>query len=109
MVCSSKGEFLDETTPALLQEFMESLPVSTKTKRHYREFFHHFFEFNLKFGYFQPVNWHCLNPVAALPSYVKKNRHIVFLTASQVEEQLRVLEPHRGSRWSDLFERDAAA
>ena len=32
-----KGEFLDELTPALLLEFMESLPVSTKTKRHYRE------------------------------------------------------------------------
>ena len=89
-----KGEFLDELTPALLQEFMGTLPVSTKTKRHYREFFHHFFEFSLKFGYFQPVNWHCPNPVAALPSYVKKNRHIVFLTAAQVDEQLRALEPY---------------
>ena len=89
-----KGEFLDELTPALLQEFMESLPVSTKTKRHYREFFHHFFEFSLKFGYFQPTNWHCPNPVAALPSYVKKNKHIVFLTAAQVDEQLRVLRPY---------------
>ena len=45
---------------------MESLPVSTKTKRHYREFFHHFFEFSLKFGYFQPTNWHCPNPVGEL-------------------------------------------
>ena len=89
-----KGELLDELTPTLLQEFMEGLPVSTKTKRHYREFFHHFFEFSPKFGYFQPTNWHYPNPVTALPSYVKKNRHIVFLTAEQVEKQLQVLEPH---------------
>jgi|GEM_PF-773523 len=88
-----EGEFLGELTPSMLQDFMEQLPVTRKTKRHYREFFHHFIELCLNFGYLTPTNWHCPNPVAALPSYVTRNRRIVFLTAEQVEEQLRVLTP----------------
>jgi len=89
-----RGRFLDEITPALLQEFMEGMAVGPKTKRHYREFFHHFFEFCLKFGIFTSSNWHCPNPVAALPSYLSRNRRIIFLTDDQVEEQIAVLTPH---------------
>jgi integrase len=48
-------------------------------------------EYCLKYGIYQPTNWHCPNPVAALPSYVSRNRHIVFLTSEQVERQLESL------------------
>ncbi len=92
------GGKVHEIGPALVQRFIEQLSVSTKTKRHYREVFHHFFEFCLKFGFYQPVNSHCPNPVGALPSYVSRNRRIVFLAAEQIEEQLRVLEPHPNLR-----------
>jgi integrase len=86
------GGFIDEITPALIQGFMDQMDVSKKTKRHYREFFHHFFEFCMKFDFYQPTNWHRPNPIAALPSYVSRNRRIVFLTHQQVQEQLRVLQ-----------------
>jgi site-specific recombinase XerD len=72
--------------------FIDSLPVAIKTKRHYREVFHHFFKFCLKFGLYQPSNWYCPNPVAALPSYVLRNRKITFLTQEQVDEQIVALE-----------------
>ena len=86
-----KGGFVDEITPSLVQGFMEQMEVSKKTKRHYREFFHHFFEFCMKFDFYQPTNWHRPNPIAALPSYMSRNRRIVFLTPSQVDEQLHAL------------------
>ena len=86
------GGFVDEITPALVQGFMEQMEVSKKTKRHYREFFHHFFEFCMKFDFYQPTNWHRPNPIAALPSYMSRNRRIVFLTPAQVDEQLHALK-----------------
>ena len=87
-------EFLDEITPLLLQEFFQQLEVSTVTKRHYREFFHSFFDYCLKFGFYRPDNWHCPNPVAALPSYLEKNRRIIYLSPEDVEVQFKVLESH---------------
>jgi len=89
-----RGTYIDEITPTLLQEFMDQLGVSVKTKRHYREFFHHFFQHCIKFGHYRPENIHCPNPVAALPSYLSKNRRIVFLSAADVETQLAALEAH---------------
>lgn len=86
------GTFLDEITPVLVQNFFESLGVSRKTLRHYREAFHHFFEFCLKFDLYIPTNWHRPNPIAALPSYVTRNKHIVFLSAAEVDDQLARLE-----------------
>ena len=85
------GDFVDEVTPAGVQRFMEQLDVSKKTKRHYRELFHHFFEFCMKFDFYQPTNWHSPNPIAALASYMSRNRRIVFLTHEQVDRQLEVL------------------
>jgi len=85
------GEFLDEITAPLLQKFIEGLPVNRKTKRHYREMFHHFFEVCLKFELYQPTSWHRPNPISALPGYVTRNRHIAFLTSSQIDEQLEML------------------
>ncbi|MEO6054764.1 MAG: hypothetical protein ABIP97_12190 [Chthoniobacterales bacterium] len=89
-----KGEFLDEITPSVLQEFFTRLEVSIKTKRHYREFFHHLFEFCIKFGLYRPENWHCPNPAAALPTYLSRNRRIIYLGIDQVDEQLAALENH---------------
>ena len=92
------GIHLDEITPALLQEFVEQLGVSTKTKRHYREFFHHFFQFCINFGLYRPENFHCPNPTAALPSFLSKNRRIVFLSDAEVDAQLAALESHPAFR-----------
>jgi hypothetical protein len=84
---------------------MEGMAVGQKTKRHYREFFHHFFEFCLKFGIFSSSNWHCPNPVAALPSYLSRNRRIIFLTErhfvqhavrSEQRVTLRKIKHHHG-------------
>lgn len=86
-----KGGFVDEITPTLVQGFMEQMEVSKKTKRHYREFFHHFFEFCMKFDFYQPTNWHRPNPIAALPSYMSRNRRIVCLMPAQADEQLHAL------------------
>ena len=86
------GTFLDEITPPLLQDFFTQLDVSRKTKRHYREFFHHFFEHCIKFGLYRPANFHCPNPTAALPSYLDRNRRIVFLTQGEIDAQLAALE-----------------
>lgn len=88
------GEFVDEITPALLQEFFNSLEVGKKTKRHYREFFHHFFQYCIRFGLYQPTNFHCPNPMAALPSYMSRNETIVFLSPEDVTKQLEVLKDH---------------
>ncbi|MDR3405866.1 MAG: tyrosine-type recombinase/integrase [Chthoniobacter sp.] len=88
------GHFLDEITPLTLQEFFQQLSLSTKTKRHYREFFHHFFSFCLKSGLYRPENWHCPNPTSALPSYLSKNRRIIFLKPEEVEVQLETLRPY---------------
>lgn len=85
------GVYLDEITPAVMQEFVEGLGVTKSTMRHYRQFFHHFFEVCVKYGFYHPTNWHCPNPAAALPSYHTKNRHIIFLREVQMEEQFRAL------------------
>jgi len=85
------GTHLDEISPLLVQTFLEGLGVSRKTMRHYRETIHHFFEFCLKFDLYQPENWHRPNPISALPSYVSRNRHIVFLTQAQVDKQIASL------------------
>ncbi|MCE9610233.1 MAG: tyrosine-type recombinase/integrase [Chthoniobacter sp.] len=92
------GTFVDELTPSLLQDFFTQLEVSVKTKRHYREFFHHFFEHCINFGLLRPENYHCPNPTAALPTYLSRNRRIVFLDQDQIDAELRVLEPHPALR-----------
>jgi site-specific recombinase XerD len=85
------GTYLDEITPLLVQNFFDGLGVSRKTIRHYREALHHFFEFSLKFDLYIPTNRHRPNPIAALPSYVTRNKHIVFLSAAEVDDQISKL------------------
>jgi hypothetical protein len=64
-----KGEFLDEITPVVIQEFIEGLGLSRVSMRHYREFFSHFFTVCLKLSLYHPTNWHTPNPASSLPSY----------------------------------------
>ena len=86
------GTYLDEITPGIVQEFIERRKICQKTKRHYRELFHHFFEVCLKNDLYQPSNLHRPNPIAALPSYVTRNHRIVFLNKDQIDEQLTALD-----------------
>lgn len=51
------GAKVEEINPVFVQSFIEELPQSTKTKRHYREVFHHFCEFYS--GCYQLANAHC--------------------------------------------------
>lgn len=93
------GEFLDEISPVIVQDFLESLGVGLKTRRHYREFFHHFFEVCMKLSLFHPTNVRYPNPIGALPSYVKRNRGgIVFLKVSEVDDELALLSPEPAIR-----------
>ena len=87
-----EGEFLDEITVRIVQDFLDGLQIGPKTKRHYREFFHHFFEVCMKLGLYQPTNIRYPNPIAGLPSYVKRNRGgIVFLKQDEIDTVLALL------------------
>ncbi|WP_050025365.1 tyrosine-type recombinase/integrase [Verrucomicrobium sp. BvORR034] len=88
------GTYLDEITPALVQEFIEGLGVGRDTMRHYRQCFHHWFSFCLKFDLYHPTNWHRPNPMSGLSSYVTRNRQIDFLTQDQIQAQLSALHEH---------------
>ncbi|HWL51591.1 MAG TPA: site-specific integrase, partial [Chthoniobacteraceae bacterium] len=69
--------------------------LKRKTLRHYREVLHHFAEVLLKIGMMQPGNFHCPNPMAALPSYgTKGKQRIIFLQPKEVDEQLTALSDH---------------
>lgn len=85
------GKHLNEITPVLVPNFLEGLGVGRKTMRHYRELFHHFFEFCLKFDLYVPSNWHHPNPISALPSYVTRNQRISFLTKANVDAQIAAM------------------
>jgi len=86
-----KGEFLHEITSTVLQAFFDSMKVGDKTKRHFRQCFHHFFEVCMRRELYQPTNFFRPNPVDALPSYHSKNSHIVFLNDQEIEDQLGLL------------------
>lgn len=86
------GAFIDEIDSAILQEFIDRLKVTRKTKRHYRELFHHLFEVWMRFDLYQPRNFHRPNPVSALPSYIVRNKRIEFLSADDIDKQLAALD-----------------
>ncbi len=67
---------------------------SKKTKRHYREMLHQFFEFLIKNGRYIPTNPHAPNPISTLPTWLEKKgeRRIIFLKKPQLEHQYEVLE-----------------
>ena len=86
-----QGTYLDEISASVVQQFIDRLGLSTKTKRHYREFFHQFFEVCLRFDLYLPTSHHRPNPIAALPNYTTKNRRIIYLKSAQIEQQHNAL------------------
>jgi integrase len=82
---------LDDITPVLLQGFLDSRKIGNKTKKDYRQVFHHLIEKLIDFGLFVPSNPLRPNPAAALPSYENKNAVITFLTDSDIEKQAKAL------------------
>jgi integrase len=89
-----RGRYVDEITPEVLGQYFSGLTCGDKTKRGYRQVFHQMFQVWIKQGIYHPPNFHCPNPVAALPSYQSKNSQIVFLRPEQIEQQLRLLGPY---------------
>jgi len=94
-----RGQYLEEVPSTLLQTIIASrkgrdgkTPATEKTKRHYREVFHDFFEFCLSNSHMEVINFHTPNPVAALPSYLKGDRRIEFLDEAQIEQQYAALK-----------------
>jgi integrase len=118
-----QGTYLDEVSASVVQQFIDRLGVATKTKRHYREFFHQFFEVCLRFDLYQATNFHRPNPIAALPNFTTRNRRIIFLKSPQIEQQHTALAEfpamqmaadiliHAGLRRSEVLwlERDSIA
>lgn len=80
-----KGSYLDEINPAMVQDFIEGLGVGRDTMRHYRQCFHHWYSFCLKFELYHPTTWHRPNPMAALPAYTTRNRRITFRLSGRLQ------------------------
>jgi hypothetical protein len=95
---STKGSFsgasLEDVRIADVRQFLEGLPLATKTKRHYRETFHHLFEVAMRYGFYTPTNYRYPNPMATLPGYHSRNNVIVYLTAGQKEALFALLKGH---------------
>jgi len=88
-----KGEFVDELSAEIVLKFLNERKLSRKSRRHYREVFHHFFEVLLKHGKIEPFSFHTPNPMASLPSYLEKGgNHIVFLRPGDKVKQANALE-----------------
>ncbi len=93
-----RGKTLEDIPSTLLADLVAGCkardgesPASTKTKRHYREVLHHFFEHCLANGMMSVTNFHTPNPVAALPSYLGEKSEISFLRQTpespEIEQQ----------------------
>ena len=87
------GRYLTEVLASDVRQMIDALPTKKKSKRHYRETFHAFFEFAMKSSLFEPKNFRYPNPMSALPSYLEKNQSIVFLTGQQKHDLLELLRP----------------
>lgn len=83
-----KDTTLDNLTPIFLQEFLAKREVANRTRQHYRQILHHFFEKLIDFGLYQPTNALRPNPAATLPQYGDKNEVITFLTDDEVQKEL---------------------
>lgn len=85
------GTYVDEITALAVQKFLDALPLAPKTKRHYREVFHHFIDVCLRFEMLRATNVYSPNPIAAIVSYARRNRVIRFLRDTDIANQLDVL------------------
>jgi integrase len=89
-----QGECLEDVEAEEIQRFVDGLGVGEKTRRHYRETFHHLFEFAMMRNLLLATNFRYPNPMAALPSYTPVNLVIRFLNEAEKENLYRVLAPH---------------
>lgn len=86
------GHFVDELSAEVVLKFLNERELSRKSRRHYREVLHHFYEVLLKHGKIDPFSFHTPNPMASLPSFLDKGgNHIVFLRPSEKAEQAAAL------------------
>ncbi len=96
------GTCLEDVKVNDVRRYIEGLNIGTKTRRHYRETFHHLFEYAMKCEFLIPTNFRYPNPMGALPSYLSKNQVIRYLTPQEKENLFRVLAPfpsvHAGAR-----------
>lgn len=88
-----KGETLADVQVGDVRGMIDGLPLGKKTKRHYRNAFHAFFEFAMKCGHYAPTNFRYPNPMSALPSYYEKNKQIIYLTQQEIDNVLEILKP----------------
>lgn len=93
------GEMLTEIDSPLVLKFLSGLEIARKSKRHYRELFHNFFEVMLANGLYHPTNFHRPNPMSALPSFSDRGRRkIIFLKDADLAPQREVLRAHPSLR-----------
>lgn len=90
-VAGFKGTYLDEITALGTQAFLDSLRLSPKTKRHYREVLQHFIDVCLRFDLMHATNVYCPNPIGAVVSYARRNRVIQRMNNLEIAQQLDVL------------------
>lgn len=90
-----RGKTLEDISSKLLAELVAArkardgvTPAAKKTKRHYREVLHDFFEYCLSHSLMEVRNFHTPNPVAPLPSYLDTNHDIRFLNDEQIDGQM---------------------
>jgi integrase len=89
-----QGNCLEDVKVEDVRLYIEELEIGVKTRRHYRETFHHLFEHAMKCNYFIPTNFRYPNPMFALPSYLSKNEVIRFLSEKEKENLYALLAPH---------------
>jgi hypothetical protein len=89
-----RGESLEDVKVNDVRRYIEGLPIATKTRRHYRETFHHLCEFAMKCEFFIPTNFRYPNPMSALPSYLAKNSVIRYLSPQEKDGLYGLLAPH---------------
>ncbi len=91
--------YLDQLTCANVLTFIESRPgrksekLADSSKRHYKECFVQLVNYALRRGDMVASNVAFPNPMTSLPEWGNASREIIFLTETQIDEQLAVLRP----------------
>ena len=85
---------MDKLTVDLIQDFIKREAEATKTRRHYRELFHHLFEECFKRRLMTPKSWHTPNPMSALPCYTTKNNLDDYLIQNEIDAQEQGFDGH---------------
>lgn len=90
---------LQHLTSAQVLAFVEARPgrkgekLADSSKRHYKELFDQLWNYALRDGCVVPANLAYPNPMVFLPGWGKDAHEIIFLTGTEIDEQLAVLQP----------------